>query len=130
MRMSPASPMAALAILLAAVAYPAAAPGHAGSPHTSAAFGESTGLGACSGAPLADPDQVITGSFGPELAGDYVMLPFTVPEGTDAVRVKYCFDQPLLSTENQHTLDMGIYDARSGPADVWDEDEFRGWGGS
>jgi len=130
MRMLSASPMAALAVVLAAIAYPAAAPGHAGSPHTSAAFGQSPGLGVCGGAPLPDPDQVITGSFGSELQGDYVMLPFTVPEGTDAVRVKYCFDQPLLSTQNQHTLDMGIYDARSGPADVWDEDEFRGWGGS
>ena len=48
-------------------------------------------------------------------------LPFDVPAGTTAVRVKYCFDQPEVPTPNvRHTLDLGIYDPRG----------FRGWGGS
>lgn len=89
----------------------------------------------CGGAPLAEPDLVITGSFGRELEGGYVMLPFQVPAATDALRVKYCHDQPLLTTVpgtdqvNKHTLDMGIYGPRQGDR-LWAEDEFRGWGGS
>jgi len=83
------------------------------------------------GDPIA-PDQVISGEFGTDLQGDYVMLPFSVPAGTDAVRVKYCFDQPenALPSASKHTLDLGIYDARSGPGDLWGGAEFRGWGGS
>ncbi|HYU61481.1 MAG TPA: CehA/McbA family metallohydrolase [Solirubrobacterales bacterium] len=82
---------------------------------------------------LPNRDYVFQGDFGPELQGSYVMLPFDVPAGTDAVRVKYCHDQPLIPDPqglNAHTIDMGIYDARSSPGDLWDEDEFRGWGGS
>lgn len=80
------------------------------------------------------PDRVITGSFGAEVEGDYVMVPFEVPPGTTQVRVKYCYDQPdQRLPENPllrpgHTLDLGIYDTRRGP--LWDEEEFRGWGGS
>ena len=90
----------------------------------------------CGGRPLPEPDRVIKGSFGKGVEGAYVMLPFDVPADTDAIRVKYCHDQPQLaqvpgtSTLNKHTLDMGIYGPRSGPEDLWDEDEFRGWGGS
>lgn len=84
----------------------------------------------CTGVPMPAPDLAFTGSFGPGLQGSYVMVPFDVPAGTDAVRVKYCHDQPLLSTQNQHTLDMGIYEGREGPGQVWGAGEFRGWGGS
>jgi hypothetical protein len=130
MRLPPAPPAGAVAIALTAIALPVAVPSGSALPEASEAFGQSPGLAVCGGTPLPEPDEVITGSFGPQLQGDYVMLPFEVPAGIDAVRVKYCFDQPLLSTQNQHTLDMGIYEARSDAADVWDEDEFRGWGGS
>ena len=40
------------------------------------------------------PDKVITGEFGTELNKSYVMVPFDVPRGTTAVRVKYCWDRP------------------------------------
>jgi hypothetical protein len=85
------------------------------------------------------PDKVITGQFSSEQQGSYVMLPFDVPKGIDAVRVRYCYDQPENSTNlpnvagavpPKHTLDLGLYDARSGSGDLWDSDEFRGWGGS
>ena len=90
--------------------------------------------------PMTSPDKVITGQFSSDLMGSYVLLPFDVPAGTSAVRVRYCYDQP----ENiaslpaqppgvplpQHVLDLGLYQARSGPDDLWDSDEFRGWGGS
>ena len=54
------------------------------------------------------PDKVITGEFGTELNKSYVMLPFDVPAGTTAVRVKYCWDQPE-SGSQRHTLDLGLY---------------------
>ena len=90
----------------------------------------------CGDVPMATPDRVITGGFGVAVEGSYVMLPFDVPAGTDAIRVKYCHDQPLLTRVpgtdqvNEHTVDMGVYGPRSDSEDVWDEDEFRGWGGS
>ena len=81
------------------------------------------------------PTRVITGQFGPELARSYVMLPFDVPRGTTAVRVKYCFDQPNVPVSTplasaRHTLDLGLYEPRRGGSRVWGPREFRGWGGS
>src|SRR5918999_719699 len=81
-------------------------------------------------------DRKIEGSFGTELQGSYVMVPFDVPAGTTAVRVKYCYDQPetpVSSTPGasvRHTLDLGIYEPRSNGSSVWGVPEFRGWGGS
>ena len=74
---------------------------------------------------------MIEGEFGTEVEGGYVLLPFDVPSGKTAVRVKYCHDQPDAPTNAQikHVLDLGIYDAR-GADGFFDEDEFRGWGGS
>ena len=56
----------------------------------------------------------MTGEFGTELEGAYVLLPFDVPTGTTAVRVKYCHDQPEAPTNSQikHVLDIGLYDTR------------------
>ena len=81
------------------------------------------------------PERVMTGEFGTELQGSYVMLPFDVPQGTTAVRVKYCFDQPdaLVTTpafSARHTLDLGLYGPRRDRSRTWGVPEFRGWGGS
>jgi hypothetical protein len=90
----------------------------------------------CGGVPLSVPDTVVTGSFGQAKQGSYVMVPFDVPAGTDAVRVKYCHDQPQLAQVpgtdrlNKHTLDMGVYGPRASSGETWGADEFRGWGGS
>jgi hypothetical protein len=87
---------------------------------------------ACSGAGRA-PSQTITGEFGTELEGGYVLVPFDVPAGTTAVRIRYCWDQPDSPTSSQvkHTLDLGVYQPRGGgDGAVWGEREFRGWGGS
>ncbi len=62
----------------------------------------------CPGAPI-EADRVITGEFAGELQGSHVQLPFAVPAGTTAVRVKYCHDQLEASTE-RHTLDLGLYE--------------------
>jgi hypothetical protein len=82
---------------------------------------------------LPSRDYVISGEFSKTDEGSYVMLPFDVPAGTDAVRLKYCHDQPQTPDPaglNAHTIDLGIYESRDGPSDVWGEEEFRGWGGS
>jgi len=85
----------------------------------------------CPGDPIA-VDQVITGEFDPSLQGSYVLVPFDVPAGTTSVRVKYCYDQPAApaSAQLKHTLDLGLYDARTGAAPGFGEQNFRGWGGS
>ena len=67
----------------------------------------------CGGA--ADPSlhasRVITGEFDTSLEGGYVMLPFTCPAGTTAVRVRYCHDQPEAPTNARikHVLDLGLW---------------------
>jgi hypothetical protein len=87
----------------------------------------------CTGAAMPEPGQVLTGEFGAAQEGSYVMLPFDVPAGTDALRVKYCFDQPTLTDPqglNNHTIDVGLYEPDQNGNGVPDEPEFRGWGGS
>ncbi len=86
----------------------------------------------CGGDPIAVPDRVITGSFDSEREGSFVFLPFRAPRGTTAVRVKYCHDQPEAPTSAQvrHTLDLGLYEPRTGSRAVWGTPEFRGWSGS
>jgi uncharacterized repeat protein (TIGR01451 family) len=89
----------------------------------------------CPGAadPSFSPLKTISGEFGTEQQGGYVLLPFDVPSGKTAVRVRYCYDQPDLKPPGSpvgNTLDLGLYDARSGPNGEWGEGQFRGWGGS
>jgi hypothetical protein len=84
---------------------------------------------ACPGDALR-PQRVITGSFSATRQGDYVMVPFSVPAGTSAVRVKYCWDLPPATAGGErHTLDLGLWSPapRGRP---WGPPEFRGWGGS
>ena len=85
--------------------------------------------GACTvpGTPDAgfDPPQDFAGTVTPAQQGDYLQIPFNVPAGTTAIRVRYCWDEPPDGT----TLDVGVYEpaaagAVPGPA------ERRGWSGS
>ncbi len=79
------------------------------------------------GAPL----DVFEGTFDETVEGAYVLVPFVVPDGSTRVRVKLCYDQPESPTsrEIKHTLDLAVYETR-GEDDTYDEEEFRGWGGS
>ncbi len=85
----------------------------------------------CPGTPIA-PSKTITGSFPASRQGSEVLLPFSVPKGTTAVRVKYCWDKPERSAgaNDTHVLDLGLYGPRRGGDKVWGVKEFRGWGGS
>jgi hypothetical protein len=82
----------------------------------------------CTGTPIT-PDQVITGEFDTSLSKSFVMVPFDVPKGTTAIRVKYCWDRPEGGTL-RHTLDLGLYEPLHHGSSVWGPREFRGWGGS
>jgi hypothetical protein len=99
--------------------------------HLAEATAAPAGCGGAADATLT-PHRVITGEFDSSLEGSYVMLPFDVPPGATAVRVRYCHDQPEAptNTEIRHVLDLGLWDARTAPGVPWDEPEFRGWGGS
>ena len=89
------------AVLLLAVAAPARAAAPA----------------SCPGDPIR-VDRAITGSFDSSLQGSFVRVPFDVPQGTTAARVKYCYDQPETPTPNvHHALELGIDDPGG----------FRGW---
>jgi hypothetical protein len=140
--------LAAGALAVACLALPGSAAAHTASlpgldstegSEVSASSEASVGLTNCTDSPTIDsPDKVFLGEFRNDQEGSYVMLPFGVPEGTDAVRVEYCHDQPLtvqpgepdqVSDLNQHTIDLGLYETRDG-SELWSGEEFRGWGGS
>ena len=80
--------------------------------------------------------ETFTGEFTAEVEGSFVYVPFQVPAGTTAVRVRYCHDQPELLPPNplpnspKHVLDLGLFEARANGDALWGPSEFRGWGGS
>jgi hypothetical protein len=122
---------AVLLCLALAVVPASSAAGHGRSPlPPTARMAQAGPLMECPGEPIR-VDRSFTGSFAHEQMGSYVLVPFDVPAGTTAVRVKYCYDQPDSPTSAQvkHTLDLGLYSARE-PGALWGEREFRGWGGS
>jgi hypothetical protein len=85
--------------------------------------------GACTvpGAPdpsFTDPPQDFTGTVTAAQQGAYVQIPFDVPAGTTAIRIRYCWDEPPDGT----TLDMGAYEPAAGG--VPGPAQRRGWSGS
>ena len=71
-----------------------------------------------------DPPQDFTGSVTAAQQGSYLQIPFTVPAGTTAIRIRYCWDSPPSGT----TLDMGVYQPAGGG--VPGPAQRRGWSGS
>ena len=55
------------------------------------------------------PVQDFNGNFDAAKQGSYVQIPFNVPPGTTAIRVRYCYDQPPTSGPS-NTLDIGVYE--------------------
>ena len=96
-----------LTAALACLCLPSAAAAHAIAMQPAAAM---LGPASCGGAAI-EPSQVFTGEFSTEQQGSFVLLPFDVPVGTTAVRVKYCWDPPI-GPFTRHTLDLGLYEAR------------------
>src|SRR5688572_33385500 len=88
------SAIAAWLVALLTVAAAAPAGAHDDGPRVrAAAIGPD---GRCTGDPI-DADRVIEGTFDASRQGSYVMVPFSVPRGQTALRVKYCFGQPTPS---------------------------------
>lgn len=78
--------------------------------------------GATDEAPTCGPEAIeLTGEVTAELAEDYVLSPFEVPDGTRQVEIGYRWDP-----EADTVLDLGLWDpdGNSGP------DAFRFWSGS
>ncbi len=71
-----------------------------------------------------DPPRNFAGTVTRAQQGDYLQIPFNVPAGTTAIRVRYCWDEPPDGT----TLDVGVYEPAAGP--VPGPAERRGWSGS
>ncbi len=73
-----------------------------------------------------DPPQDFAGNVTTAELGAYVQIPFNVPAGTTAVRIRYCWDNPPAGT----TLDMGVYEPLHAGNAVPGAPERRGWSGS
>lgn len=78
----------------------------------------------------------VQGDIAESRAGGYLQLPFEVPAGTTAIRVRYSYDQPgdtcttPPSPAPSHTLDIGVYSPRDAGDTIFGIDESRGWSGS
>ena len=76
----------------------------------------------------------VEGDIDPSRTGGYLQIPFDVPDGTTAIRVRYSYDQPgdtcVAPPGPSNTLDMGVYAPRDAGDPVWGIDESRGWSGS
>lgn len=62
-------------------------------------------------------------------AESFVQIPFSVPAGTTAIRVRYCYDNPLPAGPS-NTLDIGLFEPKPAGQAYWDLDQRRGWSGS
>ncbi len=82
----------------------------------------------------ADPSfssaEDFSGSFDSAKQGSFVQIPFDLPAGSTAVRVRYCFDNPPSGGGPSNTLDMGVYEPLKSGDTVWGPRERRGWSGS
>lgn len=78
----------------------------------------------------------VEGDIAASRAGGYLQIPFDVPAGTTAIRVRYSYDQPgdvctaPPSPAPSNTLDIGLYSPRDPGDALWGVDESRGWSGS
>ncbi|MFN8152279.1 MAG: CehA/McbA family metallohydrolase [Solirubrobacterales bacterium] len=73
----------------------------------------------------------VQGDIAASRAGGYLQIPFDVPTGTTAIRVRYSYDQPGGGCGGSpNTLDMGVYDPRESGETVFGADDSRGWSGS
>ncbi len=73
----------------------------------------------------------VKGDIAASRTGGYLQVPFDVPAGATAIRVRYSYDQPGdVCGGSTNTLDMGVYGPRDPGEVVWGPDESRGWSGS
>ena len=68
----------------------------------------------------------VTGTVTAAQQGSYLQVPFGVPAGTTAIRIRYCYDTSPSGT----TLDMGVYEPLHQGDTIPGPPERRGWSGS
>jgi hypothetical protein len=68
-------------------------------------------------------------NFPASQAENYVQIPFTVPAGTTAIRVRYCYENPPAPAPS-NTIDLGVFEPKPGAQAFWDLPQRRGWSGS
>ena len=68
-------------------------------------------------------------NFTASQAESFVQIPFTVPAGTTAIRIRYCYDNPLPAGPS-NTLDIGVFEPKPAGQAYWDMGQRRGWSGS
>lgn len=73
--------------------------------------------------------QVFEGTFGPNLNGKFVQIPFEVGPGIKGMKIRYCFAKKAAGDDDP-TLDLGVYGPKPPGADGWSPAERRGWSGS
>ena len=73
-----------------------------------------------------EPPQDFLGTVTSAHQGAYVQIPFNVPAGTTAIRIRYCNDGVPAGT----TLDMGVYEPLHAGSAIAGTAERRGWSGS
>jgi hypothetical protein len=73
-----------------------------------------------------DPPVDFTGTVTSAQQGSYLQIPFGVPAGTTAIRIRYCYDASPSGT----TLDMGVYEPLHPGDTIAGPPERRGWSGS
>lgn len=67
-------------------------------------------------------ETVFEGNFKPDLNGQFIQIPFTMPAGQKGMRIRYCYDG------SGTTLDLGVYGPKGG--ENWTMGDLRGWTGS
>jgi hypothetical protein len=71
------------------------------------------------------------GDVPPGKAKGFLEIPFQVPPGTTAIRIRYSYDQPGGGCGGSpNTLDMGVYEPKPAGTDYWPISSSRGWSGS
>ena len=66
-----------------------------------------------------------SGTFGPELNGKFIQIPFNVPAGATGLRIRYCYETSLNTT-----LDLGVYEPNAADPGNFTAAQSRGWSGS
>ena len=77
--------------------------------------------------------RTITGHITPadKVAGDYLHVPFDVPEGAGRLDIRYAYSHPRHHGDfdgRGNTIDIGLFDARG--HEFLNAAGFRGWSGS
>ncbi len=75
--------------------------------------------------------QTFGGKFGPGLNGKFIQIPFDVGEGITGMKIRYCFAKADGgASDDNPTLDLGVYGPKPLDAPMWEQPQRRGWSGS